>query len=115
MRDVIIVLNLFVSLISASGGIVALCRPTALLGAADADPGDFFYARLYCARAIPVGLAAGIVPFLLRGPGVASLLFVAAAIQVADASFAALQRNARLGIAASFAAIVYVLCGAALF
>lgn len=115
MQTPIVFLNLVVSLGSAIAGVLALFRPTALLGATGADPGDSFYVRLYSARAIPIGIGAGILGFLLHGPGVASLLFVAAAIQFGDVCVGALRRNARMAIAASIAGIIHLACGAAVF
>jgi|HubBroStandDraft_6_1064221.scaffolds.fasta_scaffold150268_2 hypothetical protein len=115
MQSIIVSLNLVLSLVTAAGGALALFRPTTLLGATRADPGGSYYVRLYSARAIPIGIAAAILPFLLRRPGAASFLFVAAAIQAGDAFAGALRSNVKMAVAASITAVVHIACGATLF
>jgi hypothetical protein len=67
MQAAIVCLNLVVSLVTASGGVLALFRPTALLGATAANPGNSFYGHLYAARAIPVALRPRFCLFCCEG------------------------------------------------
>ena len=84
MRTVLLILNLCASLISAAWAVAALVRPASLSGSSYISDGEIFYVRLYAARSIPLGLAAGIIPFWAGGGAAAWLLFTAAAVQVAD-------------------------------
>ena len=66
---------------------------------------------MYAARAIPFGLAAGILPFWPGGPAAAGVLFTAAAIQLADVAIVVRKKERGMSIAASVGAIVHLLCG----
>ena len=76
--------------------------------------GETFYARMYAARAIPFGLAVGVLPLCLHGPAVAWLLFAAAATQAADIAIAIGKRELGMGIGAATGTIVHIVCGVAI-
>ncbi len=84
MQTALLVLNLVASLASAVWAVVALVRPASLSGSSHIERGEIFYVRMYAARSIPFGLAAGILPFGFGGAAVAWVLFTAAVIQIAD-------------------------------
>ena len=69
---------------------------------------------MYAARAIPFGMAAGILPLRFRTEPVAWLLFTAAAIQIADVTIAVGKKERGMIMGASVGAIVHVLCGLAI-
>ena len=113
MRPALLVLNSFVSLVSAAWAVVALARPAFLSGSVHISGGDKFYVRMYAARAIPFGLATAIAPFCVGGTAVAWFLFTAAGIQVADAVIGVEKKARGMIIGATLAALIHILCGLA--
>jgi hypothetical protein len=111
MHTTILVLNLIASFTSAGWAVVALVRPASLSGSSCVEQGEAFYARMYAARAIPFGLAAGMLPLWFAGQAVAWLLFTAALTQGADGVIAARKKQTGMLVGASVGAIIHVLCG----
>lgn len=114
MQPLLLALNLLVSLASAVAAVIALIRPAAFSGASPVAGGDLFYVRMYAARSIPFGLAAGILPFWPGGPAVAWVLFTAAVIQLVDVVIAVGKQERGMMVGASVGAIVHLLCGMAI-
>jgi len=114
MRAILLFLNLLVSLASVVAAVIALIRPASLSGSRHVGRGEIFYARIYAARSIPFGLAAGILPFRPGGPAAARVLFTAAVIQIADVAIAAGQKERGMIVGASVGATVHLLCGIAI-
>jgi len=114
MKTILLPLNLLVSLASAAAAVLALIRPASFSSSRHVGRGELFYARMYAARSIPFGLAAGFLPFRQRGPAVAWVLFTAAVIQIEDVAIAVGKRERGMRIGASVGAIVHLLCGVAL-
>ncbi len=114
MQTILLPLNLLVSLASAVAAVIALIRPASFSGSRRVERGELFYARMYAARSIPFGLAAGILPFRPGGPAVAWVLFTAAVIQIADVVIAVEKKERGMMIGASVGAIVHLLCGIAI-
>lgn len=114
MQAILLILNLLASLASAGAAVMALIRPGALSGSGHVAGGELFYARMYAARSIPFGLAAGILPFWPGGPAAAWVLFTAAVIQILDAAIAANKRERGMMIGSSVGAIVHFVCGIAI-
>jgi len=100
-----------VTLASAVAAVIALIRPASLSGSSHVVPGEIFYVRMYAARSIPFGLAAGILPFWPGGPAVAWILFTAAVIQIVDVVIAVGKKERGMILGASVGAIVHLLCG----
>ena len=113
MRTALLLVNLFASLASAAWAVGALFRPASLSGSGQISGGEKFYARMYAARSIPVGLAAAITPFCVGGKAVAWLLFAAALIQIADVIIGVEKKARGMMIGASIAAIIHILSGLA--
>jgi len=114
MHTILLSLNLLVSLASAVAAVIALIRPASFSGSSHVGPGEIFYVRMYTARSIPFGLAAGILPFWPGGPAVAWVLFTAAAIQIVDVVIAVGKKERGMIVGASVGAIVHLLCGVAI-
>jgi hypothetical protein len=114
MHTALFCLNLLVSLISAAAGVIALVRPERLSGSSHVEPGEIYYACLFAARTVPIGLFAGILPFTAAGPIAAWVIFTAAVIQIGDVLIALRKKDTRMTIGASFAAAVYLVCGFAI-
>ena len=115
MHTAVLILNLVVSLASAAWAAVALNRPSALSGSNNVESGEAFYVRMYAARSIPFGLAAGILPFWVGGVAVAWILFTAAVIQVLDIFIAVVKKQRGMAVGAAVGATVHFVCGAAVF
>ncbi len=110
-RTTILYLNAFASLASAGWAVAALVRPSSLSGSSHIERGEVFYAGMYAARSIPIGLTTAILPFWQRGDAVALVLFMASAIQFADVAIAVSRRDWRMMTGAFVGAIAHVLCG----
>ncbi len=111
MHAALLVLNLVASLASAAWAVVAVLRPASLSGSSHIERGEIFYVRMYAARSIPFGLAAGILPFWPGGKAVAWILFTAAMIQIADVMIGVAKKERGMIMGASVGAIVHILCG----
>jgi len=107
-------MNLLVSLASAVAAVIALIRPASFSGSRHVVSGELFYVRMYAARSIPFGLAAGLLPLWPGGPAVAWVLFTAAAIQIVDVVIAVGKKERGMMVGASVGAIVHLLCGLAI-
>jgi hypothetical protein len=106
---VLTVLNGVVSLITIGFGVAAALRPSLFTHDADPTAGERFYARMYAARAVPLGLLAGVVPFFPHGPLSALALVAAAIAQAVDVAIGVQRRDAQLIPGALFGCIVYVI------
>ena len=93
---------------------IALLRPGSFSGSSQVGRGEIFYARMYAARSIPFGLAAGILPYWPGGSTVAWVLLTAAVIQIVDVVIAVGKKEWGMMIGASVGAIVHLLCGMAI-
>jgi len=114
MHTILLLLNLLVSLASAVAAVIALIRPASFSGSRHVERGELFYVRMYAARSIPFGLAAGLLPFWPGGPAVAWVLFTAAVIQLVDVAIAVGKKERGMMIGASVGAVVHLLCGLAI-
>lgn len=97
MVSVLIVLNAVLATVSVAFGVVAIARPAVLSrtkkAAGSPTGGERFYAGMYASRAIPLGCAAGAVPFFATGPASALLLIAAAGAQIADVGIGLTRRE----------------------
>lgn len=89
------------SFASASAAAIALYQPAYLSGSDNVQQGEIFYARMYAARSIPLGLAFGVLPFWLGGEAVPWILFTAAAVQLLDVGIALDKRDRGMMIGAA--------------
>ena len=111
MHTTFLLINLVAALASAGWGGTALVRPAVLSGTAGTDLGEKFYARMYAARTIPLGLLAGLLPFWAQGPPVAWVLFTAAAVQLADVGIALGKHDRGMLLGAVGGTVVHLAAG----
>ena len=111
MHLTLIMLNLFASLASAGFALIALIRPRTLSRSNVVDRGETFYVRMYVARAVPVAVSAGLVPFWYAGVPVSLLVFTASLIQGADVLIALEKKQPGMIMGASIGMIIHLLCG----
>ena len=114
MSSILPVLNLLAASAGTIGGVVAVFQPAAMSKSSQITPGELFYARMYAVRAFPLGIVAGILPFFYRGPVVASVLFTASLVQVADVVIGAGKKDTGMMMGASIAAILHFITGYAI-
>ena len=114
MHTLVLILNLVVSSASAAWAAVALIRPGSLSRSNKTESGEVFYVRMYAARSIPFGLAAGILPFWFGGVAVAWILVTAAVIQVLDIVIAMARKQRGMAVGAAVGATVHFVCGLAI-
>ena len=110
MHAAVLVLNALVSLASAAWGMIASARPAALSGSPKPSFGERYFAKLYAIRALPLEVASGMLPWVMRGETVFALLLAAAAVQAADALVGVVARKRDMVIGASVAAVIHAAC-----
>lgn len=103
--------NAVAAVASVAAATLALAKPTAFTHAPAAGDGDAFYARMYAARAIPLGLLAAAAPFLpaLTGSPTRLILLTAATSQAADIAIAAPRREWGMVVGGSVGAAVHTI------
>ncbi len=106
---VLTVFNGVVSLIGIGYAVASALRPSAMSHEANPTAGEHLYARVYAARAVPLGLLAGSVPFFTHSPVSALVLVVAAIAQAADAAIGAQRREPMMVAGPLFACIIHVI------
>ncbi len=110
----LIIVNAIISFGAVVVSFIALTRPGKLSGSTDVNAGEWFYAKMYAARAIPLGVIAGVLPFFAE-PGawpIRVVLIAAALVQVADALIGFGKREWGMIGAPSAAFVVHALTAA---
>jgi hypothetical protein len=102
------VLNGIVSLGSVGFAVLAAVRPSALSHVKEQTTGQRFYAWMYTARGVPLGVLAGVVPFFPHGAVSALALIAAAVAQAGDVAIGAQRRDARMIAGATLVCVVHV-------
>jgi hypothetical protein len=102
-----LLLNALIALVTTFFAVVGLFRPVTLSGSAMASAGEWFYARVYAARGIPLGLLTAIVPFFASGGVVALILLCAAVVQAADVAIAIPKKNTGMAVGAAVAVVIH--------
>ncbi|RDW67030.1 hypothetical protein BP5796_09779 [Coleophoma crateriformis] len=110
MSSIIVILNLIAASASALASGIALFNPSTLSGSLQVEPGEVFYARMYAARSIPLGIVVGVLPFWAHGTAVVTLLCTAAFIQAVDVVLGIQKRDWGMVRGASVGTIIHVLC-----
>ncbi|MFZ4842546.1 hypothetical protein [Mycetocola saprophilus] len=101
-------LNTVAALVSSGFGVAAMLRPAAMVPASQA-PADRFYAVMYGARSVPLGVAVAIGVWIApASPALALLLAVAAAAQIVDIATGLKFRLWTMVGGASFATMCHV-------
>ena len=112
---VLLAANAVVAASSVAFAVVAAVHPQAVSHtAATADGSDRFYVWMYLARALPLGLLAGIVPLTSSGTVSMSCLIAVAAVQLADAGIGLSRREWTMLGGASFATVVHIVTAVAI-
>ncbi|MFD5537076.1 hypothetical protein ACFWIJ_04260 [Streptomyces sp. NPDC127079] len=85
--------NAVAGVASVAFALVGGVRPAALSGSGTPSAGERFYGWMYATRAVPLGVAAVLVPIAWPGPASSLILSAAAAAQVGDAAIGVATRK----------------------
>ncbi|WP_199785812.1 MULTISPECIES: hypothetical protein [Actinomycetes] len=85
--------NAVLAVVSVVFAVVAVVRPAALSHSEVPTKGEKFYSWMYAVRAVPLGGAAAVVPFLWSGPVCAVVLLAAAVAQAGDVGIGVSRRE----------------------
>jgi len=110
---VLLCLNTLAALLGAAFGVLAVARPQAMSGSSAPTPAERYFAALYAARSVPLGLLAAGLPWAARGAGVTWLLFLAAAIQLLDAAIGVRRKEIGMILGPTAAAVIHTAAGIA--
>jgi len=110
---VLLCLNTLAALLSAGFAILAVARPQAMSGSSAPTSGERFFASMYAARSVPLGLLAAGLPWATHGAAVTWLLLLAAAVQLLDAAIGARRKEVGMIVAPTVAAVIHVVAGIA--
>lgn len=99
--------NAVAALAGIAFALVGGVRPAALSGSGAPTGGERFYGWMYAARGVPLGVAAGVVPFAWPGPACSLILFAAAAAQVGDAAIGVAGRKWTMIAGASVLTVIH--------
>ncbi|MDQ1287297.1 MAG: hypothetical protein QG622_862 [Actinomycetota bacterium] len=110
---VLLCLNTLAALSGAGFALLAVARPQAMSGSSAPTSGERFFASMYAARSIPLGLLAAGLPWATRGAAVTWLLFLAAAIQLLDVAIGVRRTEVGMIIGPTVAAVIHVAAGMA--
>lgn len=102
--------NLLASVVSTAGAVIAFANPSALSGSSQVTNGELYYQRMYTARALPLGILTGILPFYYKGPMVASVILASAVVQAVDVVIGYSKGDRGMMCGASLATAIHTLC-----
>ncbi|MDR2974342.1 MAG: hypothetical protein LBV00_06470 [Propionibacteriaceae bacterium] len=111
---VLIIINAIIGVGTAGMAVVSVIKPQLFSRSESVTSGEVHYTRMYAARAVPLGLAAGLLPFWWSGAPVVTLLLVAAVAQVIDVVLNIRSREMGLLIGATVAATVHIVAAVAI-
>lgn len=107
LQQILLALNMLISLATVGFAIVAVVRPGMLHASPDGAEPDRYYPTMYAVRAVPLGLLAAVAPWL-TGSAAPAILYAAAAAQVGDAALGARLRIWGQVFTPLFGAAVYI-------
>ena len=103
------VLNAIAATISAMSSLLVIFRPQIMSKSQKVSAGERFFAQMYAARAVPLGVVTAAVPFVAPSDitSVRLVLMAAMAVQIVDAGIGIRRREVSMVIGPSIAAIVH--------
>jgi hypothetical protein len=110
MKSILEYLNLLAALASAFSSLLALKKPGLLSRWEHFDRGTMFYIQMYAARAVPLGILSGTIPFWADALSAAAVVFSACLVQVVDVAIALVRRDRRMIRGASAGALIHAAC-----
>lgn len=107
LQQIVLVLNVLISLGSVAFALVAVARPGLMIDAPKNQAHDRFYPIMYTIRAVPLGLLAAAAPWL-SGSAAPAILIAAAAAQIGDAGLGLQRRTWGMVIGPLIGAAIYI-------
>ena len=106
---ILLIINAVTSLSTVVAACIAFVRPGMFSGSRHVAGGERFFANMYAARAIPLGVLAGVLPFIVFADQWPTkvLLVAAALVQVVDAVIGAGKREWGMTGGAAAAVVVH--------
>jgi len=103
------ILNAIAATISTVSSLLAVFQPQIMSKSREVSAGERFFAQMYAARAVPLGVVTASVPFVAASDitTVRLVLMAAMVVQIVDAGIGIRRREVAMIIGPSIAAIVH--------
>ena len=103
------VLNVVAATVSTVSSLLTVVQPQIMSKSREVSAGERFFAQMYAARAVPLGVVTAAVPFVAPSDitSVRLVLMAAMAVQIVDAGIGIRRREVSMVIGPSIAAIVH--------
>ena len=103
------VLNVVAATVSTVSSLLAVFQPQIMSKSREVSAGERFFAQMYAARAVPLGVVTAAVPFVAPSDitSVRLVLMAAMAVQIVDAGIGIRRREVPMVSGPSIAAIVH--------
>ena len=103
------VLNVIAATVSTMSSLLTVVQPQIMSKSREVSAGERFFAQMYAARAVPLGVVTAAVPFVAPSDitSVRLVLMAAMAVHIDDADIGTRRREVPMVIGPSIAAIVH--------
>ena len=103
------ILNAIAATISTVSSLLAVFQPQIMSKSREVSAGERFFAQMYAARAVPLGVVTAAAPFVAPSDitSVRLVLMAAMAVQIVDAGIGIRRREVAMIIGPSIAATVH--------
>ena len=103
------VLNVIAATVSTVSSLLTVVQPQIMSKSREVSAGERFFAQMYAARAVPLGVVTAAVPFVAPSDitSVRLVDMAAMAVQIVDAGIGIRRREVPMVIGPSIAAIVH--------
>ena len=103
------VLNVIAATVSTVSSLLTVVQPQIMSKSREVSAGERFFAQMYAARAVPLGVVTAAVPFVAPSDitSVRLVLMAAMAVQIVDAGIGIRRREQAMIVGPSIAAIVH--------
>ena len=103
------VLNVIAATVSTMSSLLTVVQPQIMSKSREVSAGERFFAQMYAARAVPLGVVTAAVPFVAPSDitSVRLVLMAAMAVQIVDAGIGIRRREVAMIVGPSIAAIVH--------
>ena len=103
------VLNVIAATVSTVSSLLTVVQPQIMSKSREVSAGERFFAQMYAARAVPLGVVTAAVPFVAPSDitSVRLVLMAAMAVQIVDAGIGIRRREVSMVVGPSIAAIVH--------
>ena len=103
------VLNVIAATVSTMSSLLTVVQPQIMSKSREVSAGERFFAQMYAARAVPLGVVTAAVPFVAPSDitSVRLVLMAAMAVQIVDAGIGIRRSEQAMIVGPSIAAIVH--------